>query len=354
MQKIEGCFAQWLGRATGYTGTVLLTTILLTVSVPARAAAPCEIEIKPIWQEAEGLRSQLESDPFVSAFGTFIKDLKDNAAELQQWRSAAEDYRDRVCIPYNRDAAAYEGRVQNFINQGCTQNGIEPGLYAWCVPEHSALENLKRDLDFRLANNVTPGEDRLNDWGGNLVTKEEQAVQHAKEMLDAGNAENAFRLYAFSVKKKVDAGSLTSCQAFAQMSDALVSRSGGQYGKHLMLMGAVLAPTANPFVFGAHPRSVVFTATGFRRKYIGPPGRERDNQVRHATAYIMAGSEFGAGGAKFGTYMEDKFTMWLNGRVPEEYDYLLGIAAGEIGRDLRGGMSASELGNSIRSKLCGM
>ncbi|MDP1772552.1 MAG: hypothetical protein Q8L15_09740 [Methylobacter sp.] len=43
----------------------------------------------------------------------------------------------------------------------------------------------------------------------------------------------------------------------------------------------------------------------------------------------------------------------VGGRVPEEYDYLLGIAAGEIGRDLKSGGSVDGLGNTIRAKLCG-
>jgi hypothetical protein len=76
--------------------------------------------------------------------------------------------------------------------------------------------------------------------------------------------------------------------------------------------------------------------------------------VRHAVAYLMMGSEFGATGATWGTYWEDRFRKWWAGQVPEEHDYLLGVAAGEIGRDLKTNvLSVNELGNTVRSKLCG-
>lgn len=338
-----------------WRGIWLFFSISVSLVIPfdARAEAPCEIGIKPIWQEAEELRSKLETDPFASAFGQFIKDLKDNAAELEQWKADAEDFRDNTCIPYNNDLTSYENRINTFIYKGCNAAVIEDqDLYAWCVSEHDALESLKRDINDRHATQEKPGEDKLNNWGQELLNKEQRAFDRGKEMLDPGNLENAFRLYAFSVKKDVDAGSLTSCEALAQMSDALAPKT-GQYGKHLAVMGSVLAPTGNPLVLAPHARSVEFTASGFQRRFVGPPGLEKDNQVRHAVAYLMAGAEFGASGANLGTYMEDRIKKWWEGRVPEEYDYLLGIAAGEIGRDLKSGSSIDGLGNTIRAKLCG-
>ena len=188
------------------------------------------------------------------------------------------------------------------------------------------------------------------------MTKARLAVERAKEMLDPGKLENSFRLYAFAVLKDVQARSLTSCEALARMSDALGPKTAGQYGRHLAVMGSVLASENNPIVIAPHADSVRFTASGFRRRFVGPPGRglENANQVRHATAYLMAGAEFGAAGAKFVSYMQDRVQHLVRGRVPEEHDYLLGIAAGEIGRDLKfHTLSVNTLGNTLRAKLCG-
>ena len=321
----------------------------------AHAAAPCEIDIDPIWQEADGLRVKLEDDPFAIAFAIFIKDIKDNDAEFRQWRIDAEQYRDTICMPYQNAVDARESRVKIFVAKGCSQPKItDPDLYAWCVPEHAWLVSEAQKLQAREASDINPNFDRINSWGQRLVVKARRAVERGKEMLEPLNLENSFRLYAFAVQKDVQSGALTSCAALAQMSDALGPKTGWQYGRHLAVMGSVLAPTGNPLVFGVHPRSVVFTATGFRRRFIGPPGSEKDNQVRHAVGYLMMGAEFGATGATWGTYWEDRFRKWWAGQVPEEHDYLLGVAAGEIGRDLKThALSVHDLGNTIRSKLCG-
>ncbi|OGB22293.1 MAG: hypothetical protein A3I66_13815 [Burkholderiales bacterium RIFCSPLOWO2_02_FULL_57_36] len=321
----------------------------------AHAAVPCAISIDPIWQEADGLRGKLENDPFAAAFGTFVSDIKNNDGEFQQWRVDAEHYRDKVCTPYRKSVEAHGNRIKIFVSKGCSQPKIsDPGLYAWCLEEHAWLISEAQKLEARETSEVNPKFDRLNQRGQVLLAKERQAVTRAKEMLDPYNLENTFRLYAFAVRKNVLAGVLTSCEALAQMSDALGPRTGWQYGRHLAVMGTVLAPTSNPLVYGAHPRSVVFTAGGFRRRYVGPPGSERDNQVRHAVGYLMMGAEFGATGAAWGTYWEDRFKKRWHGQVPEEHDYLLGVAAGEIGRDLKTHvLSVEELGRRIRAVLCG-
>lgn len=321
----------------------------------AHAAAPCGIDIDPIWQEADGLRVKLENDPFAIAFATFIKDIKDNNTEFRQWRVDAEHYRDSICTPYQSAVTARESRVKIFVAKGCSQPKISDlSLYSWCVAEHAWLVSEAQKLEAREANEINPEFNRINNWGQQLVSKAQRAVERAKEMLDPGNLENSFRLYAFALQKKVQSGALTSCAALAQMSDALGPKTGWQYGRHLAVMGNVLAPTGNPLVFGSHPRSVVFTATGFRRRFVGPPGSEKDNQVRHAVGYLMMGAEFGATGATWGTYWEDRFKKWWVGQVPEEHDYLLGVAAGEIGRDLKlHALSVNELGTAIRSRLCG-
>jgi hypothetical protein len=138
------------------------------------------------------------------------------------------------------------------------------------------------------------------------------------------------------------------------MSDALVPKTGGQFGTHLLIMGKVLAAENNPtLVSPPNARSVAFSATGFQRRFIGPPGRERDNQVRHAVGYLMMGAEFGVVGATLGSAWEDRYRKLYGGQVPEEFDYLLAKAAGEIGRTLKASGSASTLGSTVRSKLCG-
>lgn len=327
----------------------------LFAPVHAHALAPCEIGVDPIWQEADGLRSKLEGDSFASAFGTFVKDIKDNNAELQLWRVDAERFRTSICLPYTKDLESYESRLKTFVSKGCTQPTISPpNLYAWCVAEHASLTSEERRLKAREASEYNPGFDRILNWGQQLLTKERSAVERAKEMLDPGKLENSFRLYAFAVLKDVQAGRLTSCEALAQMSDALGPKTGWQYGRHLAMMGNVLASTRNPLVYGSHPAPVVFTASGFRRRFVGRPGAERENQVRHTVGYLMMGAEFGATGATLGTIWEDRLRKWWDGQVPEEHDYLLGIAAGEIGRDLKHHtLSAKDLGSTVRAKLCG-
>lgn len=334
---------------------VAATLLALLMQANANAAAPCAIEIDPIWQEAEGLRARLESDTFASALKTFIQDIQDNRVEFLKWQADAEQYRDKLCLPYQSAVAAYAGRAKTFVDKGCSQPKIsDPQLYAWCVPEHEWLVAEAKKLTEREASVVNPNFDRVNNAGQALMDKARRAVDRAKERLDPAQLENSFRLYALALLKEVHSGALTSCAALARMSDALGPKTGWQYGRHLAVLGSVLAPTGNPLVVGAHPRSVAFSATGFRRRFVGPPGNERDNQVRHAVGYLMMGAEFGATGATWGTYWEDRFRRRWAGLVPEEHDYLLGVAAGEIGRDLKThALSANELGNTIRFRLCG-
>lgn len=331
-----------------------LCALLLWTGAAHAAKKICDVAIEPVWAEADTLAERLRNDAFAEAFGVYVEDLKKNRADFEEWRRRGEQWAAANCRPLELRLDRHQAEVQAHA-ASCPSVVPDQATADRCNENARRLNGQARALDAAI-DRVSAAWEKRNDDFYPILRAQERAVGRARDMLDSANIQNAFRLYAFSVAKRVNAGQLTSCDALAQMSNTLAGKTGSQYGRHLAVMGSVLASEDNPIVIDSSARSVRFTASGFQRRFVGPPGRglERANQVRHATAYLMAGAEFGASGAMFASYMQDKVRHLLAGRVPEEHDYLLGIAAGEIGRDLRAhALSVEALGSRLRARLCG-
>lgn len=327
----------------------LVLCLIQLFPLQANAIEPCEIEIDPIWNEADQLQQSLANDPFAAAFEQFIKDFKQNREELHKWIESANDYRNRVCLPYQRDLTNYEARRPPYERQ-CTGTITDPKVFADCQSEYRLLAEWKGRLDRKLYSELRPAEERLNSRGQELLTKEKRAVERAKHMIGPGNLKNAFHLFALKMSKDVGAGRISSCEALALMSEALGPKVGWEYGKFAAMMGQVLATEANPMVFDPTASSASFNASGFKSEFVG---YQKDNQVRHFVAYFMLGTEFGETAADIVSVIQDRLRLRAHGREPQEFDYKLAIAAGTLGRDVaRQPSRLRSLGSTIRAKIC--
>lgn len=239
------------------------------------------------------LVAALEQDPFAAGFANLVRLLGDVQADARRWHAAADDFRDHICGPMERERPLYDILGEAAANQ-CASGVAVPGLEAWCQRRRDSLTAWYDDLLARQNRRRAEAqrmqaarEDIIDRWNGGLAA--------ARQVLDPAGLEGGFRLFATEMRRRTQLRgvgvAMTDCEAMARMLGALHRRTRNPERTATVAM-AVLASEANPLI--ADDRvgpSLWFGGTGFRKEFAQT---DVDNQVRHFVGYL--GASFVSGG----------------------------------------------------------
>lgn len=312
----------------------------LTQSLP-----PCTMEIDPIWSDGPKLIKQLQNDAFGPAFSVYIRDLKGNQTKLEEWQRQAEQFFREQCRPVQQEFEHHE-EVRRGHDERCA--GAPPDVWNRrnCQQTFDWLLASKARLDPKLAAVGARGAE-INQSGAALLAAEQHAIERARIVIDPKNSEDAFRLFVGLREREVRSGSRTSCQAMAELYDALARRLDYDGITFCAVLERTFALRANPLlrtrfpVFDDSNRSdFIFSGSGFKQEFFR--GATRDH-VRHFTFYFVQGVRMGLTIPMVASFYEDYLS-----NQPE--DFRLTLAAISLADTL--GRSPHGIGNAIRRNIC--
>ena len=311
------------------------------------------------------LLGRLRDDAFADALKTYIRDLSDAADTLHGLRAELQPY-NSDCISVTDDARGFGGDARAWNRSDCV-GGVSEDEGARCASRQADLRSRKSTLQDRYAA-VSAASDRLNDAFSRTSAKAERAVRNANVILDPANIEQVLRLYMWHVIE--ERAQDESCRAFATIAKALSKRVANQklFIDYLVrntverLRWSVTLFTGPGSAAPAFASSgKTFNSSGFKAKFINKIGQDK-NLVRHTAVHMYSGYKLPAGitATKLISYFRDilmqeyKENGEYKGNVPENGDWYLALAAGQLGYRLGHGLlRTAEFGDAMTIQLCG-
>jgi hypothetical protein len=299
----------------------------------------------------QDLLTRLRTDAFAPALDVYIHDLENVVDETGKFIARLSSLNSR-CHAYNVDAWSFDQDALDWNQSNCV-SGVEEQLGAGCAAKREGLRDRRSTLQGAYQN-ISNTDDGLVNYFAEIDAKAEPAIRNAILILKPENTEQVLRLYIWHVLRMVKRGETDSCRGFAQIAQAL--------GKRVKNQGTFLTYLTRNVMTNPGPASYIipkgqpadpisgFSSSGFKKKFLNTEGQTK-NLIRHTAAHLLTGYELRASLTpnQIITYFRDKVLP----PNPENGDYYLALAAGELGWRLRHKpVSTADFGDNMLTQFC--